>query len=97
MERRSEARTGFGAWLEHLAWHAAAMAAVAALLLVLLGSLTWLDALAAAGAKSSVRPAVSARVRTEAASDGAEGTRPILAGGEARAGEACAPGARGAG
>lgn len=43
MERRSEARTEFGPWLEHLAWNAAALAAVAVMLLVLLGSLEWLD------------------------------------------------------
>ena len=43
MERRSEARTEFGPWLEHLAWNAAALAALAVMLLVLLASLEWLD------------------------------------------------------
>jgi len=43
MERRSEARTGLGPWLEYLAWNAAALAALAVMLLVLLASLEWLD------------------------------------------------------
>src|SRR5690606_26749177 len=45
MERRSEAQTGIGPWLEYLAWNAAAGAALAVMLLVLLASLEWLDAL----------------------------------------------------
>jgi hypothetical protein len=43
MERRNEARTEFGPWLERLAWNAAALAALAVMLLVLLASLEWLD------------------------------------------------------
>ena len=43
MTRQSGARTPISPWLEHLAWNAAALAAVAVMLLVLLGSLEWLD------------------------------------------------------
>jgi hypothetical protein len=43
MERRSEARTELGPWVERLAWNAAALAALAVMLLVLLASLEWLD------------------------------------------------------
>lgn len=43
MTRENGARTPISPWLEHLAWNAAALAAVAVMLLVLLGSLEWLD------------------------------------------------------
>ncbi len=79
MERRSAARTGFGPWLEHLAWNAAAGAALAVMLLVLLASLEWLDALA-----KPPTPRPSAR---EGAGSAAP---PVVAGGRAATGEACA-------
>ncbi len=41
--QRSEAATRNNAWLERIAWHAAALAALGVMLLVLLGSLAWLD------------------------------------------------------
>ncbi len=92
MERRSEARTEFGPWLEHLAWNAAALAALAVMLLVLLGSLEWLDAVAEppSTAKSA------AKLRSARA---AEPTRalPVVAGGEIGAGKACAPQSGGSG
>ena len=43
MARPNEARTEIRPWLETLAWNAAAVAALGAMLLVLLGSLEWLD------------------------------------------------------
>ncbi len=43
MAQRSEAATRHNAWLERIAWHAAALAALGVMLLVLLGSLEWLD------------------------------------------------------
>ncbi len=84
MERRSEARTGFGPWLEHLAWNAAAAAAVSVMLLVLLASLEWLDAVAKPGA-----PRPGARASAEAL--------PVVAGGPTAAAVACAPASGGSG
>ena len=81
MARRTEAQSEFGPWLEHLAWNAAALAAVAVMLLILLGSLEWLDQLT----PTSARPR-SLRAATEKA----EPTTPALAGGVVR-GEGCAP------
>ena len=43
MAQRNEAATRSNAWLERIAWHAAALAALGVMLLVLLGSLEWLD------------------------------------------------------
>jgi hypothetical protein len=40
---RSEASTPIPAWLERAAWNAAALTVLAVMLLVLLGSLEWLD------------------------------------------------------
>jgi hypothetical protein len=92
MERRSEARTEFGPWLEHLAWNAAALAALAVMLLVLLGSLEWLDAVAEppSTAKSA------AKLRSARAAEPTR-TRPVVAGREIGAGEACAPQSGGSG
>lgn len=50
MSERSTARIPTHLWLERLAWNAAALAALAVMLLVLLGSLAWLDRLAAPAA-----------------------------------------------
>ncbi len=56
-------------WLERLAWNAAAGAALAVLILLLLGSLAWLDHLAP---RSDVRaPEVSTGPATDAASEAA--------------------------
>jgi hypothetical protein len=92
MERRSEARTEFGPWLEHLAWNAAALAALAVMLLVLLGSLEWLDAVAEppSTAKSA------AKLRSARAAEPTR-TLPVVAGREIGAGEACAPRSGGSG
>lgn len=47
MERRSESHESEGLWLERLVWNAAAGAALAVMILVLLGSLRLLDAVEA--------------------------------------------------
>ena len=93
MERRSEARTEIGPWLEHLAWNAAALAALAVMLLVLLGSLEWLDAVAEppSAAKSAVKR------RSARAAEPAARALPVVAGGEIESGEACAPRSGGSG
>ena len=63
MTRQNEARTQTSPWLAHLAWNAAALAALAVMLLVLLGSLEWLDQVsttrppAARSARAAERPA----------------------------------------
>ena len=84
MERRSAARTGFGPWLEHLAWYAAAGAALAVMLLVLLASLEWLDAVA-----------TPAEPRPAAHESAGAGVLPVVAGARTATGEACAPVYRG--
>ena len=79
-----EARNKLRPWLEHLAWNAAALAVLGVMLLVLLGSLEWLD---------QVTPA-SAQPRSVRAAEMARPTPPVLAGGAAAQGaklsEACA-------
>ena len=91
MERRSEARTEIGPWLEHLAWNAAALAALAVMLLVLLGSLEWLDAVA------EPPKAATAKARSVRAAERSARALPVLAGGEIGAREACAPRSGGSG
>ena len=59
MTRQNAARTQISPWLEHLAWNAAALAAVA---VMLLGSLEWLDQMstttpAPRSARAAERPA----------------------------------------
>lgn len=54
MEQRYEANRQTGLWLERLVWNAAAGAALAVMILLLLGSLRWLDAIAPEPAVSSV-------------------------------------------
>jgi hypothetical protein len=88
MERRSEARTEFGPWLEHLAWNAAALAALAVMLLVLLASLEWLDHVATSPA--------TARAAERSAETQAR-ARPAMAVGRAVDGEDCAAPPRGSG
>ena len=84
MARRNEARTQIRPWLETLAWNAAALAALGAMLLVLLGSLEWLD-------RFTPAPGHPRRVR---AAEKAPRALPVLAGGAAdqgtRRSEACA-------
>jgi len=46
MQRRIEARSRATLWIERLVWNAAATAALAVMILVLLGSLRWLDEVA---------------------------------------------------
>jgi len=80
MARRNEARAGIQPWLEHLAWNAAAVAALAVMLLILLGSLEWLDRLTPATEKPrSLRTATGKPARI----------LPALAGGGVQR-EACA-------
>ncbi|MFK7896115.1 MAG: hypothetical protein AB8G23_09785 [Myxococcota bacterium] len=45
MEQRYEANRRTGLWLERLVWNVAAGAALAVMILVLLGSIRWLDAI----------------------------------------------------
>ena len=93
MERRSEARTEIGPWLEHLAWNAAALAALAVMLLVLLGSLEWLDAVAEPPSTATA----TAKARSVRAAERSAGKMPVLVGGEIGAREACAPRSGGSG
>ena len=46
MQRRIEARSRTTLWIERLVWNAAATTALAVMILVLLGSLRWLDEVA---------------------------------------------------
>jgi len=46
MDRRTEYDLHIALWIERLAWHLAAGAALAVMILVLLGSLRWLDQVA---------------------------------------------------
>lgn len=64
MQRRVEPNRRVGLWIEHIAWNAAAGAALAVMLLLLLGSLKWLDQIAPRAA--SPAPAVSAEAPTRA-------------------------------
>ena len=61
MQRRIEASDRAALWLERIVWNAAAAAALAVMVLVLLGSLRWLDEVAPAAALAET-PAVSAAV-----------------------------------
>ena len=66
MTERSDIRTPGNLLLERLAWNAAAVAALAVMILVLLGSLEWLDRLAA----PSSRTAAQTAARTGAEAEG---------------------------
>ena len=62
MQRRIEAEDRAALWLERIVWNAAAAAALAVMVLVLLGSLQWLDEVACAAAtRNSAPPPVSPR------------------------------------
>lgn len=58
MTRRIEAKGRGALWLERIVWNAAAGAVLAVMILVLLGSLEWLDAVAARAPSDT--PAVAA-------------------------------------
>ena len=60
MTERSEIRSPGNLLLERLAWNAAAIAALAVMILVLLGSLEWLDRLGIGTPPVSARAAVAA-------------------------------------
>ena len=57
MEQRINARSDAAIWMERIVWNAAAGAVLAIMILVLLGSLRWLEAVAPATV--GARPAVS--------------------------------------
>jgi hypothetical protein len=89
MERRSEARTEFTPWLEHLAWNAAALAAVAVMLLVLLASLEWLDHVTTAPATAPLTPHANERA-AEGSAEREARSLPALAVDRTAGGEDCA-------
>ena len=59
MQRRIEADSRAALWIERIAWNAAAAAALAVMILVLLGSLRWLDQVAPRSGIAAEPPAVS--------------------------------------
>ena len=63
MQRRIEASDRAALWMERIVWNAAAAAALAVMVLVLLGSLRWLDELVPTGALAEPS-AVSASAAT---------------------------------
>lgn len=69
MTERSEIRTPGNLLLERLAWNAAAVAALAVMILVLLGSLEWLDRLAAPSPRAAGSAATRTAVRAGAEAD----------------------------
>ncbi len=70
MTERSEIRTPGNLLLERLAWNAAAVAALAVMILVLLGSLEWLDRLAAESPRTAEHSAAPTVARAEAKAGG---------------------------
>jgi len=64
MQRRIEASDRAALWLERIVWNAAAAAALAVMILVLLGSLRWLDEVVPAAALAET-PAVPAAAVAE--------------------------------
>jgi len=77
MSRESNANRRAALWLERIAWNAAAGAVLAVMILVLLGSLEWLDTLAprpsaATPAVSAEAPSAPAQIAREPAAPGAE-------------------------
>ena len=60
MQRRIEADHRAALWFERIVWNAAAAAALAVMILVLLGSLRWLDEVAPRASAGAAPPAVSA-------------------------------------
>lgn len=72
MQRRIEASHRAALWMERIVWNAAAAAALALMILVLLGSLRWLDEIAPSAALADA-PAVSAAAESEDAEPSAIG------------------------
>lgn len=70
MTERSEIRTPGNLLLERLAWNAAAVAALAVMILVLLGSLEWLDRLAATPPRPAAHDAARTTARAEVKAEG---------------------------
>ncbi len=64
MQRRIEADHRAALWFERIVWNAAAAAALAVMILVLLGSLQWLDEVAASSVTAEP-PAVSAAAEAD--------------------------------
>lgn len=95
MERRDDTRTELNPWLEQLAWNAAALAALAVMLLVLLGSLEWLDRMTPAPAPKAAAHSVRAADRPARAPVVATGI--VGRAGTVADGEGCAAPARGSG
>ncbi len=72
MDRRTEYDVHLALWIERLAWHLAAGAALAVMILVLLGSLRWLDQVAphptpGVGLGAPAAPRVAVPERSDAA------------------------------
>ncbi|MGB0618877.1 MAG: hypothetical protein ACPGVZ_05340 [Myxococcota bacterium] len=59
MQQSIEANDRAALWIERIVWNAAAAAALAVMILVLLGSLRWLDQLAPRSGRAAEPPAVS--------------------------------------
>lgn len=76
MQRKIGANSRTGLWIERIVWNAAAAAVLAVMILVLLGSLRWLDQVAPPAPTPTPtgyganRPAVSAGTPTPATSTG---------------------------
>jgi hypothetical protein len=86
MSRQSNANRQAALWLERIAWNAAAGAVLAVMILVLLGSLEWLDTLTPHAttktpAVSAEAPSAPAQIAREPAAPSA---RPPALGGVAR-------------
>lgn len=74
MSQESNANRQTALWLERIAWNAAAGAVLAVMILVLLGSLEWLDTLAPR--PSQAPPAVSAEAPSPRAQIARESAKP---------------------
>ncbi len=79
MSRESNANRQAALWLERIAWNAAAGAVLAVMILVLLGSLEWLDTLAPRAttrppAVSAEAPSAPAQIAREPAAPSARAT-----------------------
>ena len=66
MQRRIEVHSRAALWIERLVWNAAAAAALAVMILVLLGSLRWLDELAPRTATADTPPVSAAAAPDDA-------------------------------
>ncbi|MEM9174326.1 MAG: hypothetical protein AAGC67_03765 [Myxococcota bacterium] len=73
MQRRIEVDSRAALFMERLVWNAAAAAALAVMILVLLGSLRWLDRVVPSSAVADEAPAVSAAAEPDDAAPAAVG------------------------